>query len=309
MSTQRFRLPLLISAVLAALYLLLIQERIALPNRAAMALWNLAHLPLFFALTLVFDHSVLKRHHRSAPIWLQYLLPPMLILAIGTEWLQSQTGRQPSWQDVLTNCSGIALGCIWIASRRYANGWLSRAGRLLVMLTALALLIRPSLLLYADYHIKQQFPVLSNFESFIDSENWSLGIRHQSPVRDGAYALQVQLPPQRFAGTTLRHFPNDWRTYHSLNLSVFNPGSTALPLSLRIHDRQHELGKQEYHDRFNYNFSAAPGWTDIQLPLERIASGPRERKLDLEQVTAMRVFYQGTPAEGTTVFLDAVSLK
>ena len=57
-----------------------------------------------------------------------------------------------------------------------------------------------------------------------------------------------------------------------------------------------------------HNFSAAPGWTDIALPLNRIRSGPRERQLDLNAVTALRVFYQGTPTAGETFFVDAVSL-
>lgn len=304
----RFRLPLLIAGLLAALYLLLVQERVALPNRALMALWNLAHLPLFFVLTLLIDHSLLNHRRHRLTLWLQLLLPPLLILALGTEWLQSLTDRQPSWTDVLTNMAGVGLATLWLASARYGVPVVRRAIRSLVVLVGLSLLIQPLLLAYADYHIKRHFPLLSDFESFIDSENWSFGERRASPVRDGQYALALTLPAKRYAGSTLRHFPNDWSGYHRLHLSVYNPGQEALPLSLRVHDRLHELGQQGYHDRFNYNFSAAPGWTDVELPLDRIANGPRDRKLDLQQVAALRVFYQGTPAEGTELGLDAVYL-
>lgn len=305
---QRFRLPLLVAGLLGALYLLLIQERVALPNRAAMALWNLAHLPLFFALTLIFDNAVLKRRPRQVSVWLQLLLPPLLIFAFGTEWLQSLTDRQPSWLDVLTNCAGIALGTIWLLSRHHASPRSGRGLRALVLLVGLVMLVQPLRLFYADYHSQRHFPLLSDFESFIDSANWSLGERSNEQVRAGEYALRVKLPALRFAGTTLRHFPGDWSAYQNLHLAVFNPGTAPLPLSLRVHDQQHELADQPYHDRFNYNFSAAPGWTDISLPLSRIASGPRHRKLDLQQVAALRVFYQGNPATETVIYLDSAYL-
>ena len=308
LQAHRNRLTLLVASLLVALYLLLVQDRAALPNRAAMALWDLAHLPLFFVLTLIFDHSVLKRHPRRVAMWLQLLLPPLVVFAVGTEWLQSLTDRQPSWRDVLTNCTGIGIGTLWLASFRYLPpGW--RLGvRAAVLIIGLSLLVRPGLMLWADYHIKQQFPLLSNFESAIDHENWSLGKRSDEQARDGKYALKIALPAQRYAGTTLRHFPNDWQRYSSLHLAVFNPGKTALPLSLRIHDRHHEAGEQAYYDRFNYNFEAASGWTDVNLPLSRIASGPRDRKLNLQQVAAMRLFFQGTPPDTTLIYLDGVYL-
>lgn len=306
---QRLRLPLLVVGLLAALYLLLIQERVALPNRAAMALWNLAHLPLFFLLTLIFDQAIRNRPVRRLSLWLQLLLPPLVIFAFGTEWLQSLTDRQPSWGDAFVNCAGIALGTLWLGVQRYAGGGWQTLMNIAFALLGLGLLLRPALLLYADYHSAQQFPLLSSFESFADAKNWSLGERSKAHSRDGAYALQVQLPPLRFAGSTLRHFPANWAGFHKLKLSVFNPGPAPLPLSLRIHDKQHELTRLGYHDRFNYNFSAVPGWTDIVLPLSRIHNGPRERTLDLTAVSALRVFYQGTPSEGQTFFLDAVSLS
>lgn len=305
---QRLRLPLLVIGLLAALYLLLIQERVALPNRAAMALWNLAHLPLFFALTLLFDQAIRNRYARRPSLWLQLLLPPLIIFAFGTEWLQALTDRQPSWRDAFTNCAGIALGTIWLGVRRYFRRGAHVVMYGLMALLAVGLLLRPALFAYVDRHSSTQFPQLSSFESFADSWNWSLGERSALQSRDGQFALHVQLPPLRFAGSTLRHFPSNWLGYGELRLSVFNPGVAPLPLSLRVHDRQHELGRQEYHDRFNYNFSAAPGWTDIVLPLSRIHSGPRERKLDLSAISALRIFYQGTPTAGETFFIDAVAL-
>ena len=305
---QRLRLPLLVIGLLAALYLLLIQERVALPNRAAMALWNLAHLPLFFGLTLLFDQAIRHQHARRPSLWLQLLLPPLLIFAFGTEWLQALTDRQPSWRDAFTNCAGIALGTIWLFVCRYRSRGAQLTMYGLMALLACGLLVRPALFAYVDRHSSVQFPQLSSFESFADSWNWSLGERSNLHSRDGHYSLQVQLPAQRFAGSTLRHFPSNWHGFGELRLSVFNPGTAALPLSLRVHDREHELSRQDYHDRFNYNFSAAPGWTDIALPLNRIRSGPRERQLDLNAVTALRVFYQGTPTAGETFFVDAVSL-
>ncbi|NQD37088.1 VanZ family protein [Permianibacter sp. IMCC34836] len=305
---RRHRLTLLVASLLVALYLLLVQDKIALPNRAAAALWDLAHLPLFFLLTVIFDHSVLKRHPRRAAVWLQLLLPPLVVFAIGTELLQSLTNREPSLGDVITDSVGIGLATLWLASSRYVGAGWKKMLRGIVFAIAASLLIQPGVLLWADYHIKHNFPMLSDFESIIDSSNWSLGKRSAEQARDGRHSLKIVFPTQLYSGTTLRHFPTDWSAYKTLHLSVFNPGNDTLPLSLRIHDRKHELGEQPYHDRFNYNFAAGPGWTDVQLPINRIASGPRDRKLDLGQLAALRLFYQGLPADGTVVYLDAVYL-
>ncbi len=305
---HRFRYPLLVSGLLLALYLLLVQDRVALPNRAAMALWNLAHLPLFFLLTVLFDYSFLKRYPRRWTVWLQFLLPPLVIFAVGTEALQALTDRQPSWRDVVNNCIGVVLACLWLASSRYLTRPWATSARVLVLLAGMLLLSQPLKLLWADQHSKQSFPQLGRMESAIEPTNWSVGARRSGEARDGQYALQVQLPVQRFAGTTLRHFPSDWQRYQQLHLSVFNPGNSPLNLSLRIHDRQHERGDQPYHDRFNYNFVASPGWTDISLPLNRIGHAPRDRQLNLSEVAALRVFYPGTPPEPIEFLIDSVYL-
>lgn len=308
LNSHRHRLTLLVASLLIALYLLLVQDRIAIPSRAAMALWNLGHLPLFFVLTLVLDHAVLKRHPRQLVIWLRLLLPPLVVFAIGTELLQSLTDRDPSVGDVLTDCIGIGLAATWLASSRYVTPAWRGLLRTLVIAAGLSLLIQPAWLLWADFHIKNRFPMLSDFENRIDSSNWSLGSRSDEQARDGSHALKMVLPGKIYAGSTLRHFPQDWSQYQTFHLAVFNPGNDTLPLSLRIHDRQHERSEQPYHDRFNYNFDAPAGWTDLALPLSRIASGPRDRKLDLHRISAVRLFYRGLPADGTTIYLDAVYL-
>ena len=308
--SRRHRLTLLVITLMLALYLLLVLDTAQIHSRAMFALWNIAHVPLFFLLTVVFDQALSGRHPPALRVWLTLLLPPLLIFAVATEWLQSLTARNPSGRDIAMNVLGIALAVLWLYTRHYLQRAAPRLVlRSIVVLAIAILFIRPMQMLAADWHRQKAFPVLSDFEHWTDTLNWSAGTRSAEQARDGKHALKVVLPEQPLAGASLRYFPRQWHEHACLSLSVYNPQAKALPLSLRVHDNRHRQMGEAYHDRYNQNFNAKPGWNDLQVPLEKIAHAAQTRIISLDEISTVRVFYQGTPTAGTTFYIDAVRLS
>lgn len=304
------RLTLLVGTMMLALYLLLILDRAQLHSRTLFALWDIAHVPLFFVLTWVFDQALSRRHPRKFGVWLILLWPPLLLFAIGTEWLQSMTDRSPSTRDMLMNVLGMTLATIWLAGRHYLQRrWSQSLARALVVFVFALLIIRPAQMLAADQYRQRAFPILSDFEHWTDALNWSAGTRSDDVAFDGKFALKVDLPSQPLAGASLRYFPGQWHEYRCLHIAIFNPQRSVMPLALRVHDNLHRKMGEAYHDRYNQHVNAKPGWNELRVPLEKIAQAAQTRIISLDEISTVRVFYQGTPETGTTFFIDAVKLE
>lgn len=303
------RLSLLVATLLLSLYLLLVLDTIQFHSRAMFALWNIAHVPLFILLTFVFDQALVRHHPRSVYVWLTLLCPPLIMFAIGTEWMQSMTVRQPSVYDALMNILGVCLAVLWLWAKNYCTPNTRRWIHGLLLLVFLALFVKPAQMSVADYYRVKAFPVLSDFEHWSDPMNWSAGERTKEVAKSGHYSLQVILPAESYSGASLRYFPREWHDYTILYLSVFNPGNAPLPLSLRVHDRQHRKSGEAYNDRYNLNFNAQPGWNDLRIPLEKIAHAAQSRIISLDEINAIRVFYQGIPPDGTVFYIDDVRLE
>lgn len=306
---RTLRLTLLSCGVTGALYLLLVQERLDLGSRALQALWDLAHVPLFFVLTVVYDYALTRKRARRVSNWLSLLWPPLLSMAVVTEVLQGYTAREASVRDALMNVVGVLLATLFLYGLRFANGKRRLAAWTLSTLSLLPLLWNPLLLSVADWQMRRDFPLLFNGERLADRTLWSRGSIDSGHPHDGEHALKLPLSTQPYSGSSLRHFPHDWRGHTRLKLAVFNPQAEALPLSLRVHDRAHDNGPQKHSDRYNRDFNAAPGWTELDIPLSHIEAAPTSRKLQLGEVSTLRIYYRGTPKQAYVVYVDGVRLE
>jgi hypothetical protein len=78
----------------------------------------------------------------------------------------------------------------------------------------------------------------------------------------------------------------DWSGYDSLAFHVENPGA-PLPLTVRVDD---DGDCRRYENRYNGRFEVPTGATDIAVALERIASAPRARRLELARIRKLLIF-------------------
>lgn len=264
-------------------------------------LWSHGHM-VFFALLSLWLTSVVSMH--SVRRW---LLLSVAIVAVGgiIEGIQSQIGRTASWEDGLRNLIGAWFGLFWsLPARRKV--YVGRALASVLVLWQLSGLIP-----HAVSHVYriQQFPVLSNFESPRDLDIWRGNVeRVTNPVSEGRYSLAIHLGTQRFSGLGSYALQRDWRGYDELAFDLYNPGDEALPIVLRINDRQHEQAGPHYADRFNRGLVVQPGWNEYRINLEDVRGAPASRLMDIAEIQQVQLFVQSLE-QPRTLYLDHMRLE
>lgn len=224
------------------------------------------------------------------------------------EGLQSVTGRSPSLADMTANLAGAGAVAIVVAPQGHPKWPRLRLPAYLVAATLLApVLFEPGIYVWNAASIRHNFPTLSNLEGAYEQRRWSGGSVDSRIVREGKKALRFDLSPARYSGPTLTHFARDWRGYRALRISIFNSSSSALPLTLFILDREHRRLGSPYEDRYNTHFALAAGWNDLEIELSAIASAPRDREMDLSDISEIGVFTTALPAP-STMYIDAMVL-
>ena len=75
-----------------------------------------------------------------------------------------------------------------------------------------------------------------------------------------------------------------------MEMSLYNPDDTILPLTVSIRDHEHFRRGGAYQDRFNGRYFIAPGWNDLRIPIAEIRAAPAERALDLAGLSELVIF-------------------
>jgi len=236
----------------------------------------------------------------------------LLILGVATsiELCQSLIpGRVASFQDILLGLAGGLLILIWKDADQLTS--CRKIIWRLVGLTGITICIIPLLLVIIDeYRAWRDFPVLSDFESFLDTSRWgSKGqvSRVNNPVKSGQFALMVPLTTDKYSGISLNHFPENWSNARALTFSVYNPGE-QLTIHYRVHDWKHHRGKnQDYSDRFNGHSDLASGWNTIEVEIKKIERGPKNRKIDLNHIRGFG-FFVTMQSTQRVLYVDDVKL-
>jgi hypothetical protein len=141
-----------------------------------------------------------------------------------------------------------------------------------------------------------QFPALAGFETAreLSRFHFGKGVRTGivvAPDNEGrpVPAMQLHLPPGRYPGFTLSHFPGDWRGMRALQLLVVIPESMPIELTVRIDDAAYDY-KLDIVDRYNRAFPLSTGANRVEIPLSEVAAAPRDRRLDLGRVQSLHVY-------------------
>lgn len=264
-------------------------------------LWSQGHM-VFFALLSVWLTSVVPMHRPR-----RWLLLSAAIILVGAviEGIQAQIGRTASWEDGLRNLIGVWFGLFW--SLPAGRG--VYIGRLFA--SVLVLWQLSGLVPHATNHLYrvQQFPVLSNFESSRDLAIWNGNIeRVTESVCEGQYSLAMHFGTQRYSAVGSYALPRDWRGYHELVFLLHNPYSEALPIVLRINDRQHEQAGPRYADRFNRGLIVQPGWNEYRIALDEVRQAPEGRAMNMAEIQQVQLFVQALE-QPRTLYLDDMRLE
>jgi VanZ family protein len=123
-------------AVLFVVALLVWPEFPRMRGRWSSALWNLLHVPAFFAITWGTATILPASLERVRRIF--YAAAAALSLGTLTEMVQGLTGRSASWDDLLFDGVGIALAVTFLARQ---EPWSPRAGKVYAALVIAALFL------------------------------------------------------------------------------------------------------------------------------------------------------------------------
>ena len=268
-------------------------------------IWGLGHIICFFLWACLY--ASWRAEQSFVRIFFEVLLLSFIFGGL-TELIQGQIGREASWKDLANDMIGGMAGLLFLAGvrRTLPKLWL-RLLQAPCLLLLLWILFPAARVIVDDLVARQQFPLLSGFETDLEQTRWNGSIVRQVTDRvyfQGKRSLRIVLSTQRYAGIGLKDFPRDWRGFREFSMQVYNPDSEPLTLHFRIHDRRHN---QDYRDRYNASFDILPGWNHLQVSLADVEHSPEGRLLDLSHIAGMGVFV-GKLDRPRIVFLDDVKL-
>ncbi len=250
----------------------------------------------------------------AAPPSRQRWIVVFFCLAAGgiTEGLQSLTGRDASFGDILRDLLGGMITLTWFhPSSSELSREALRAMRVLMASFLFAAVVPLSIALCDEWIARAQFPLLSDFETPFEGSRWyrndSTAV-DRSVARHGKASLRVEMDTSPYSGASLVYFPGDWTGYGFLRFAVFNPSPEEMKITCRIHDRKHEAGEQRYEDRFNKRIILRKGWNDLRIDLGEVARAPAGRSMNLGEICLVGLVAVNLP-EARTIYVDDVRLE
>lgn len=251
-------------------------------------IWNLGHLFGFFVLWLflvnlfpIFFPTSLRR------IGLVVLCT--IIASGGIEVIQYFIGRSASINDIGLNLAGtlMALSIFLLRYRPFARHSYTLVFFLLV---SVSIFMLPATKVFIDeIHLRQQFPVLSDY-----SKPFEIGRWHSSNARisivdtESRKVLDVTLlPTGKYSSVSLTSFAGDWSGYKELVFELVNKQATELPITIRVHDYLHD---NRYDDRYNKTFKLPSGVSSISINTLDIYKSPKGRNMDLSNIASILLF-------------------
>jgi len=255
-------------------------------------LWNLGHIALGFIAALIVKNDWL--YFKNKHPWNQLLIIVILsfIAGIIIEAIQSQVGRDSSWNDVFLDVLGAITAIVFFSDKFKYKVKFKWSGNIVILLLYIYALA-PFLSRSADELVQlYQFPILSNFEIPYETSRWhaSEQTRSKEQSRSGNYSLKAKVAEYKYHGVEFNYFIRDWSAYKTFNISIFNTLDYPISISIKIYDKEHYKSDKSYHDRFNKEYSIKPGWNDIKIKISQIQEAPKSRKIDLQKIRKVSVF-------------------
>jgi VanZ family protein len=307
--SNRTRILIMVSGICCLL--LFVGGPDAFSSRTYKYSWDLGHILSFFIWSYLLLNSWEWISKQSFLIQSILVLSFALVLGVLIELIQINIGRTFNVVDVFNDFIGSLITLIFFnASRRNISKVILRLLQftaVFLILLAIFPLARASV---DEYFSTKKFPILSDFETPFEIGRWNnkdkLKINHDI-VRNGKSSLRVQLSTTEYSGTSLKHFPNDWRDFSALQFSVFNTSFEPLRIHCKVYDMLHSVNGYTYDDRFNEEFMLTHGWNDIKIRIDIIANAPVKRKMDLSNIRSFGIFVVSL-SQPKVIYIDDVRL-
>ncbi len=265
-------------------------------------LFDLGHVPLFFALTL-FLWLVLNRS------W-AWAFAIALTLGALTELVQDWFGRTSSLADFVRDTLGAAGAPVAVHAWRGPRTFVHLAGHALVLAALLAWPVADAAPRLLDaYEGCRAFPTLADFATARQMMRWECtqaGLeRVPDPEQPSGWSgrLEMRPGPRKYPGAVLEPVLRDWSAYGRVCCSFTVPDR---PLVLVISIRGRDADDQSTHYQFEQEY--APGRHTVCKALDTIARQAKPRPLELSAVRSFQVFIYRQDAP-RTVFLHRVWLE
>jgi len=280
-------------------------------SRSFRHFWDTGHIVYFALLAgLLARWRFVAR--MSLPVRWTIILVITLLLGVSIEVLQYGAGRTPDAGDVLRDLTGCLL-VLAFGSPGFALETASwrRSLQVSVLVLLLVQLWPLAESLIDEAIARQQFPLLSDFETPFETDRWEgnagLSVESMPSVSEGKL-LKLSLTTAQYSGVSLSHFNGNWISFRTLNISLYNPDASPLEITCRIHDLQHVAGDQEFEDRFNRSFLLLPGWNPVVIDLNEVKESPATRRMDMNHIQGVGIFAASLPAP-RIIYLDNVRLS
>lgn len=279
-------------------------------SRSLINLWNTGHILYFFLFAKVLLQWRLIARLNVISRWLINFSIAFLT-GVTVELLQYGTDRTPDTGDIFRDLSGTILALVFAPSEKTSSTRNRQKYLQVLAIILLLFLLWPLIRSLIDEAVaRHQFPLLSNFETTFEIDRWSGGSRLSIvsvPSISTSRVLKIELTTARYSGASLKYLEGDWGTAKKLTLSFYNPNTSSLILTVRIHDAQHTDGYEEYTDRYNYNFQLLPGWNPIEIDLDKVKQSPLSRDMDMSSIRGIG-FYTVSLSKPRVIYLDKVWL-
>ncbi len=320
--TKRLKIVFALAALLLAVFVL---DGINLPEQTRV--WreftNAGHAPLFgvVAIAILLLARVLLRRD-SEPIR-QYLIAFVgaTVLGLLTELGQIIGPRDASLMDFVNDVIG-ALAFLGVAAtfdRSFGEqSWLRlpfKRSAIRLAFTALFLTayIPFVILALAHLHRRAQFPVIMDFESYLDWQfvGWKeakFDIVTTPPAWSGNTSRRVGsllLLPARSSNFDIEYPYPRWRGYQSFSFEVFSAADSVYEIGFRIDDSRHNL---EDWDRYGRRLTIMPGLNRYVIPLADVENAPAGRKMDMESIANI-ILFSSQLRQPLQLYLDNLRLE
>lgn len=221
------------------------------------------------------------------------------------ELVQPYVGRDRSKLDLLYDGYGCAIAGVmfWMQRTKTRFSWLYS------MVLLFPVLAIPSMKAIQLHQQHASFPALFSFNKTNEENFWRLDWKtdahYTNAVKNDRLAdgiLKLSMKGGRYPGISFQDFPSNWQGYNYLNLTLYSDAPESL--TIRVNDKQHN---NQYHDRFNKTLTISSGVTNIAIPLTEIASGPKDRRMDLNAIASFKLFIVD-PDSPVEIYLDEIWL-
>lgn len=285
-------------AGLSFLALLLLPVSLDNTGRTFHAWWDFGHVPAFTALSwasLTLSRKWWPDRMRLPWVWLGCLLA-----VPGVEFMQGFVGRSQDLSDLLYG----GLGCV-VGGLAFAGGLpehpARHVARALAVLLAVGATAWPVRLWLEDRRIEQLFPVLSAFDSPLETTRWHIV---GCDVRPGNGWDVTIRNDTNCAALVLGDVPRDWTTAEGLGVDIFLHGEEPSDLTIIVDDTAFF---PDYNNRFQKTLPLKPGYNAVRIEGESLRRTNGGRPMNMSYIYGVGLYFNQQHA-GRTVRLNKVFL-